>query len=174
MTDHTHDAVVKPSPQDAKRTILYLSTAAGIAVVLGLLSVYWIWLKHRGPTAPEQVLETSRKLASHEPLSFQFAYEIKDMSMAIMNKKGTRTAYSQFTLIFDCPSETCKKNLELHRAKIINAIFEVGGEFFTEDFEAPLAPKGFQRFKDGIRAKTTEYFGKSGPSLVVLKDWVMN
>lgn len=175
MTEtNTAPRAIKPPSRDAKRKITLLISAAALAVGVGLGSIFLIWRAHKGPEITDQVIETSRKMTSHEPVSFQFAYEIKDMSMAIMNKKGTRTAYSQFTLIFDCPSEICKKVLELNRAKIINAIFEVGGDFYTEDFEAPLAATGFQRFKDGVRGKTAEYFGKNAPSLVVLKDWVMN
>lgn len=165
---------IKSAPPPVKKRVLLLLSMAGAFVLGAFITISWIWKLHRGPSLPEAVLESSRKLAGHEPVSFQHAYEIKDMSMAILNKKGTRTAYSQFTIIFDCATEACLKAMELNRAKLINTIFEVGSDFYVEDFEAPLAKTGFKRFKDKLLEKTTEFFGKQGPHVIVFKDWVMN
>lgn len=154
---------------------MFVLVGMGCTVLLGsLLSIVWIWKAHRGLSATEEVLEHSRKFASHEPKEFEFAYEIKDMSMAVMNKKGTRTAYAQFTLMFDCPSADAKHVMELNRAKVIDGIFEVGGDFSLEDFQAPLAAKGFERFKSQLKARLTKQLKGEAPRNVVLKDWVMN
>lgn len=165
---------VKGAPSYVKARVFLLALSASVVLIVTTLTIAWIWKLHRGPSLTEQVLEHSRQSASVEAPAFSLSYEIKDMSMALMNKKGTRTAYAQFTLLFDCSNEECKHMLELHRAKIINGIFEVGGEFYTDDFSAPLAKEGFEKFKGGIRSKLSEYFHSQAPREVVIKDWVMN
>ena len=36
--------------------------------------------------------------------SFVFNYELKNISIVLLNRRGTQTAYAQFTLVLDCPS----------------------------------------------------------------------
>lgn len=167
-------ATLKTAPSYIKARMLVLIGIGLFALFGALLSVTWILKAHRGPTATEEVLEHSRHLASHESKEFEHAYEIKDMSMALLNRKGTRTAYAQFSLMFDCPDADSKHVLEMNRAKLIDGIFEVGGDFILEDFQAPLAAKGFERFKGQIQSRLQTQFKGNAPRVVVLKDWVMN
>lgn len=174
MSQESFVSTLKTAPSYLKIRMFMIAGSGLVVLLASLLSITWIWKAHRGPIATEEVLEHSRKLASHETKEFEFAYEVKDMSMALLNRKGTRTAYAQFTLIFDCPDEESKHVLEMNRAKIIDGIFEVGGDFTLEEFQAPLAAKGFEKFKKNIQSRLQTQLKDQAPRLVVLKDWVMN
>lgn len=164
---------LKIAPLTTKLKIVALFFSGFLILVVTVFSIKNIWSYYQGPDLTESVLHRSRDVASISP-EYTHVYEIKDMSVAFMNKKGTRTAYSQFTLIFDCENEECKKNMALQRAKVLDTIFEVGGEFYLEDFSPPLAPGGFAKFKSEIIVSLKKHFKSLAPREVVLKDWFLN
>jgi len=165
---------LKDAPGYLKARIFILLSVVLAVLIVGLGSIAWIINLRREPALTEKVLEHSRKTASTVAQEYTFTYEIKDMSMAFINKKGSRTAYAQFTILFDCPDEESKHVMEMNRAKIITGIFEAGGDIYIEDLTAPLAAQGFEKFKSQVKIKLTEYFKSKGPRNVLIKEWVMN
>lgn len=107
-------------------------------------------------------------------LPFHFPYEINQVSMAVMNREGTRTAYAQFSLVLDCPSEGSQKTLSMNRAKLVDAIFDVGGNFVLEDFATPKTPETLTKLKAQLLEKYQHSFPQEAPRDLVLKDWVIN
>jgi hypothetical protein len=94
--------------------------------------------------------------------------------MAVMNRKGTKTAYAQFSLVLDCPDEESHKTLSMNRAKLLDAIFVVGGGFYLEDFQGEKAQKSFEKFKKDLLQKYQTDFHAQAPREISLKDWFVN
>ena len=163
------------SPTRVKlRLSFFFTTGVTVIVVAGFI-IGTVYKYHRSPSVTEQVLTKSREVASAAPVQpYQYPYEIKDISIVLMNKNATRTAYAQFTLILDCPDEESKKAMTLHRARLLDTIFEVGSNFYIEDFTPTSAVKSFDRFKGGIRDSYAKFFKSQAPRDVVLKDWFVN
>ncbi len=127
--------------------------------------------------APASEHDGSKEHAVAKSLSeqeFTFTYEIKDMSVGFINRTGNRTAYAQFSLVFDCENEECVKNLSLNRAKLLDAIYQVSGNYYIEDFTAPLVQEGFKRFKLGLLQFLKKNFPGEVPRQVIFRDWFMN
>lgn len=105
---------------------------------------------------------------------YSLTYEIKDMSIGFINRTGTRTAYAQFTILFDCETELCVKNLTLNRAKLLDAIYQVSGNYYIEDFVAPLVDEGMKRFKLALLEHIKKNLGGEAPRKIVFRDWFLN
>ncbi len=105
---------------------------------------------------------------------YSLTYEVKDMSIGFINRTGSRTAYAQFTLLFDCETELCVKNLTLNRAKLLDAIYQVSGNYYIEDFTAPLVDEGMKRFKLAILDFLKKNIPGEPPRKVVFRDWFLN
>jgi len=156
-----------------KAKILFLCGCAFAIVAVSVTSLFLIFRSQKKPSLTEQVITKSRTLASFTP-SFSYPYEIKDMSIPLTNYKHTRSAFAQFTLILDCPTEEAKKKMVAELPKLLDTILVVGSEFYVEDFSPPLAEKGFARFKSALRTAYAKYLGEDAPREVVLKDWFVN
>jgi hypothetical protein len=154
------------------KVVALLSCAVGVVLVT-TVSLFLIIQAQRKPSLTEQVINKSRTLASFAP-SYTYAYEIKDMSIPLTNKSHTRSAFAQFSLILDCPSEAAKKKMVTELPKLLDSILVVGSEFYVEDFQAPLAEKGFARFKDALRASYAKYLHEDTPREISIKDWFVN
>jgi hypothetical protein len=155
-----------------KLKVLALLFCAAAVISLTLFSVAWIF-KQRHLTPTEQVLAKSRKLASVAP-DFTYPYEIKDMSIPLTNRKHTRSAFAQFTLILDCPSEEAKKSLIVNLPKVLDTILVVGSGLYVEDFAPPLSEQGFARFKTEIKTSLSAYLQDHSPREILIKDWFIN
>lgn len=156
-----------------KAKVLILYGCAFAIVSVSVASLFLIFRSQKKPTLTEQVIAKSRTLASFSP-SFSFPYEIKDMSIPLTNYKHTRSAFAQFTLILDCPTEEAKKKMVAELPKLLDTILVVGSEFYVEDFSPPLAEKGFARFKHSLRTAYSKYLSEDAPREIVIKDWFVN
>lgn len=154
-----------------KLTVVFLT--AMVITFGSAASIYTILNANRKLTLTEEVLSKSRKLASEVP-EYTYAYELKDISIPLTNRKHTRSAFAQFTLILDCPNEEAKKNLTAQLPKILDAILVVGSGYYVEDFTPPLAETGFARFKTEIKTNLAAFLHSAAPREVVLKDWFVN
>ncbi|MFM8316191.1 MAG: hypothetical protein ACKOA8_18070 [Deltaproteobacteria bacterium] len=156
-----------------KLGVLLLSA---ILVVTGaIFSVVALWRLYRGPETLA-AREATREVASHhtsEDNSSQ-PYEIKGVSVGFMDKKDTRMAYAQFSLLFHCADEKCKRNLALNRAKVLDTIFEVSSEFYIEDFTQSDANKGFSEFKSKLTSQLQTKFASLAPKGIMIQDWFLN
>jgi len=150
---------------------------AGVAITLAALGGVIYILKSQS-----EIVKTEKEVDSAElhlealPKNhiFSFPYEINQVSMAIMNRKGTKTSYVQFSLILDCPNEEAKKTLTMNRAKLLDAIFVVGSGFYLDDFNGQEASKSFDRFKTQLLEKYQSDFHAQAPREIALKDWIVN
>jgi hypothetical protein len=159
--------------KNTKLKITLCLVSASLVVTTTLIVLSSLWKMYKGPTPEPKVLEVSRESEISKEDDFK-TYELKHLSVGFMDKKETRMAYAQFSLVFNCPDEACKKNLLLHHAQILDTIFEVGSEFFVEDFVYPSATEGFSRFKSKINLQLEKKFANLAPKSVVIQDWFMN
>jgi len=104
----------------------------------------------------------------------KLTYELNQVSMAVMNKKGTKTAYAQFSLILNCPNDKSLHLISQSRAKLLDGIFSVGSQFFLDDFMGEAAPAAFDKFKNLLIADYRVLFQDQAPTAIVLKDWALN
>lgn len=160
-------------PRSVKIKIGGIVLGSIFVVTLALISLSTVWGLYRGPETPK-LEETHRETASSHPHEeTSNPYEIKGISVGFMDKKDARMAYAQFTLIFNCLNEACKKNLTLHHAKVLDTVFEVSSEFYIEDFSHPNSTKGFAKFKSRISDELSKKFASQSPSEISIQDWFM-
>jgi flagellar basal body-associated protein FliL len=155
-------------------TLVALTT---IVLVLGSQNSLKVADTHEAPINDHvsQEAHPSEPSGEHaKALPFHFPYEINQISMAMMNRQGTRTAYAMFSLVLDCPSEKALKNLSMNRAKLVDSVFDVGGNFVLEDFVAPKTPETLTKLKTQLLEKYQHSFPDEAPRDLVLKDWVIN
>lgn len=170
-----------------KKIIISILFAVGAGMTLIALTTVILVLKAQNPPKALQAdalpsdahsMEEGHKETVKEghasALPFHFPYEINQVSMAVMNREGTRTAYAQFSLVLDCPSEGSQKTLSMNRAKLVDAIFDVGGNFVLEDFATPKTPETLTKLKAQLLEKYQHSFPQEAPRDIVLKDWVIN
>jgi len=162
----------------ASKIKLTLVVVIGILIVTAtLFSLSALWKVYKGPEknyAVHESKEEKREPAAVEGAEVDNPYEIKGVSVGFMDKRDTRMAHAQFTLVFHCPNESCKKNLTLNHAKVLDTLFEVGSDFYVEDFSAPEAHKGLTRFKSKLTEQLQKRFAQLAPKGVSIQDWFMN
>lgn len=172
MAQETFGVFFREASGSQKAKIGGIFVAGILGVAVSIWAIRAILQAHNGEDLAEQVL--SRVVELPPSAEYTYPYEIKSVSMAVMGQKGNRTAYAQFTLILDCPTEEAQKQVALHRAKLLDAIFEVGSQFYLEDFVGGNAPKSFEKFKAGLMSIYSKSFGKMAPRQVVFRDWFVN
>jgi len=114
---------------------------------------------------------TSHESTAEPAAEFAYSYLLSPVAIALVDKRKVRTGYAQFNMVFDCPHEKCVREMELNRAKILNALNETAVQFNFEDFQSPA---GFNRFKNAYRGALVELFHDNAPRSIVLRDWLMN
>jgi len=149
---------------------------ATVIVTGSLLTLSSLWKIYKGPEKPVVLApkEEHREIASTGHEEANKPHEIKGIVVGFMDKKDTHMAQAQFTLLFNCMDEACKKNLVLNHAKVLDTLFEVGSDFYVEDFQAAEASKGFARFKTKLTEQLTKKFSHLAPHGVAIHDWNMN
>ncbi len=153
-----------------KLGIVFLTGTFIVTGTLFTLSTLWKIYKGSVPVH-EETLREPAAIFHEEALK---TYEIKGISVGFMDRKDSRMAYSQFTLVFNCADEPCKKNLLLNHAKVLDTIFEVSSNFYVEDFVHPEANKGFSKLKSKLTEDLQKKFADLAPKGVVIQDWFMN
>lgn len=164
-------------PETKKKAVRLISIGVLMTFISGLAIAYVLRarsLPSSSDTKTENEAGESEQSLSHQNSSFVFPYEINQVSMAMMNRKGTQTAYAQFSLILDCPTEESKKTLAMNRAKLLDSIFVVGSSFYLDDFTGKDALKGFEKFKTQLLEKYQADFQAQAPREISLKDWIVN
>jgi flagellar basal body-associated protein FliL len=167
---------LRTAPTEKRQKALILLGLGVIVLFAAVISTVVI-LKAQKPTT--QVSHVAESEASHSGEAhpkgpYSLSYEINQISMAVMNRKGTKTAYAQFSLVLDCPDEESHKTLSMNRAKLLDAIFVVGGGFYLEDFQGEKAQKSFEKFKKDLLQKYQTDFHAQAPREISLKDWFVN
>ncbi|MFM8316441.1 MAG: hypothetical protein ACKOA8_19345 [Deltaproteobacteria bacterium] len=160
-------------PRSVKIKIGGIVFGSILIVTLTFISLSTVWELYRGNETPKPEETHRETTSSHPHEETSNPYEIKGISVGFMDKKDARMAYAQFTLIFNCPTEACKKNLTLHHAKVLDTVFEVSSEFYIEDFSQPNVTKGFARFKSKISEELSKKFASLSPSEISIQDWFM-
>ena len=57
---------------------------------------------------------------------------------------------------------------------LLDSIYQVGGNYYIEDFMHPFVEKGMQRFKLAIIGHLKKNMKGEPPRAVVFRDWYMN
>lgn len=152
-----------------KLRLIFLFLLAIAIVASSSWTVYQIaTAEDPGPYKGDISSETTSSPAIQQ---FTYLYEMKDLSIALTDRRRLRTAYAQFALAFDCPSKDAQTMMGLHRAKILNTINEVAIQFTIDDFKTPL---GLQTFKGALKANYKAIFRENAPREIVIRDWLMN
>ena len=162
-------AFMDKAPLSAKVKIFAVGFAAVIVFLASTGSIGFIVKTHLAGRPQQEANVIPRHVDSIAP-EYTHTFEIKDMSMAVLSKNGVKTAYAQFTLLFDCPTEATKNLMGMERAKILDSIYEAGSTLTTEEFSSP---EGFAKFKSGILDLLQKYFPHDPPRQVALKHWYM-
>lgn len=158
----------RQAPFKTKFKLTFLACLGISACVVSIWVIVQILLLQRPKEIPTV---NERKPASTKPLQFAFSYEVKNVSLTITNTNNSRSGYAQFTLVFDMPNEDAKRWMVLNRARLLNMVYEVGGKFFIEDFQAV---GGLDLFKQALQLALKGTFGVHSPQQVAITDWVMN
>lgn len=162
------------SAEDKKKVSLLLGL--GLATTfLSIISIIVILLKQA--PAPSETInhsEVQALEADHGVQTDKWTYELEKVSMAVMNKKGTKTAYAQFSLALNCPDEKSVQIMQQSRAKLLDGIFSVGSQFYLDDFMGELAPQSFDKFKKLLLSHYESEFLSQAPQGITLKDWSLN
>jgi len=148
---------------------MFLS-ALGLGVMVGSswIIVQVVKVQWSAPAHKEEKQVTHK--AEPAP-SFSYSYELKNISIPLVDRSATRVAYAQFTLLLDCPTKKSRDSMTLHRAKLLDTIFEVASQFYVEDFQTP---KGFENFKKKLIASYKKHFEILSPREIAIRDWFMN
>lgn len=141
-----------------------------------------IWLSFSGIiailTAPPSMkvlfdVSAGKRMTPAKPAValFQYPYEMKALSFALTDRRGVRTAYAQFAIVLDCPSEEARREIELRHAFILDLIQTVAGQFFVEDF---ATPKGLHSFKAAMLSSLRTHLRRNAPRSIAVRDWLIN
>lgn len=165
------------SSRNKKLVAILLSVGIGV-VLLAIVSIVNILSAQKDKEViPAPVADVEKKEPEEvvkKSLPFSFPYEINQVAMAVMNKAGSKTAYAQFSMVLDCPNETAFKAMTLNRAKLVDSIFDIGGNFYLEDFSPEKTPETLTKFKAQLLEKYQHSFQAESPRELVIKDWVLN
>ena len=154
------------SPWHIRMRLVFWALVGLAAVLLSAWAIRWILF-----LAP-QTKEPPGTVFSPEPLPlYSHTYEMENISIPLVDRRQRRTGYAQFALVLDCPTPDIRKQMELHRAEMLNAIFEVAAQFYIEDF---TSERGFKNFKAQLTAHFHTIFKGNGPREISIKDWVLN
>lgn len=160
--------------EDKKKVSLLLGL--GLATTfLSLISIIVILQKQAlGPSDTVNHSEVQALEADYGRQTDKWSYELEKVTMAVMNKKGTKTAYAQFSLALNCPDEKSVQMMQQSRAKLLDGIFSVGSQFYLDDFMGELAPHSFDKFKKLLLSHYQSEFLSQAPQGISLKDWSLN
>lgn len=159
-------------PLPIKGRLILLASLAVLTLGTSTWSIYHILTADVSGPLPSEIYESeikSKAKVASVP-EFTFPYELKPLTIALSDRKKLRSAYAQFALVFDCPSEESRARMALNRAKLMNTVNEVAGQFVLDDFAAST---GFATFKGALQANYKTLFGKDAPRQIAVKDWVM-
>ncbi|NBX75806.1 MAG: hypothetical protein EBQ92_04565 [Proteobacteria bacterium] len=167
---------LRTAPYEKRQKALMLLGVGLIVLLAAVISTVIILRAQHSSTQVShlQDSEGAHSAETHPKGPYSISYEINQISMAVMNRKGTKTAYAQFSLVLDCPDEESHKTLSMNRAKLLDAIFVVGGGFYLEDFQGDKAAKSFEKFKKDLLQKYEADFHAQAPREISLKDWFVN
>ncbi len=143
-----------------------LSVIGSAVVVTRIFSV-----RHEFQVKTEHEAMVKRNRPTHPGDPYQHTFEVQDLSVPLSGRKTVKSAYAQFGLLFDCPTEESKKAMELSRAFVLDAIFEAAADFRVEDFRSEA---GFRGFKQSILARLRARLDDDTPRDLSFQSWLMN
>jgi len=120
---------------------------------------------------PAHVAPVDEVASKAEADAFSFSYELRNLSLALESRHSRRSGFAQFSLVLDLPDEKAKRWMELNRAKLLNAVLEVGSRFSLEDLEGN---EGKVKFKDLLRETYRKEFGDQAPRDIAIRDWIQH
>lgn len=175
--ENTHETTLsffRRAPALIKLKLLFLwMLGAIVAATSGWIIFTIVTFKDDGSHAMPALHEEAAASAEHgeSVAEFTYSYLLSPVAIALVDRRKVRTGYAQFNMVFDCPNEKCVREMELNRARILNALNETAVQFNFEDFQSPA---GFNRFKNAFRGALVELFHENAPRTIVLRDWLMN
>jgi flagellar basal body-associated protein FliL len=148
----------------------FVVSVASLVIIIQIARIQWWSIRDEIEKEKKEASQAHSQVEHAAVEPFTYVYEIKDMSLSIGSRNHLRTAYGQFNLILDCNSEKSRHWLELHRAAIRDAFFEVGLSYPLEELEVP---HGVDKLKKSILKVLQDRFGEMAPRDVILRDWVI-
>ncbi len=141
-----------------------------VGMVVGTLILVGAVVRVSFKNSSENDISSAPILVENHP-EFEVNYLLKDISIPLVDRASTKIAYAQFSLMLDCPTNACKRAMELHRPKLLDRIFEVASKFYLEDF---AQAKGFEKFKHAFLTTLRKDFNEMAPRQVTIENWVIN
>lgn len=155
--------------------------ALGWAACLTIATSSWLIFKilsyHPHQISKHQSNETESPKSinenGHKPVvaDYSFVYELKPLSFPITDRRKIRIAYVQLNVVFSMPSKEAIREMELNRAKLMDILLEVAGQFYIEDFNEPI---GFETFKGTLLGRYREAFHQKSPTEIAIRDWLLH
>lgn len=158
------------APSPARRKLAALLGAACVTLSISFYCIFKI-ATHDPRAVPEIDISHAAVPPAEVLPDFTFTYELRPLSMPLTDRRHIRTAYAQFNLVFDLPSKDAIHHMELHRAKLVDVVLEVAGQFTIEDFQTPM---GYETFKGTLKGRYRQLFGQFAPREIALRDWLLH
>ncbi len=153
------------------KLILFFLVLMALTIIFSTGWLTYGLLKLAHPKSKNHLTIEKPIFESLEIRPFTYKYEIEKMSITLFSRSGAKMYYVQFDILFDCPSEDAKKQMELRRAQIRDAIFQSSADFRIEDFKNA---QNFNKFKKTIIANIEKFLGKNAPKNIVFNNWLVN
>ena len=168
MSKHGNSSFFGGASSKVKGILLLLFFSGVGACVTSGWTIHWILFgaAHSDERHPSAHHELVRDVPE-----FSIKYEIKAMSIPLSNRIGSRSAYAQFTVVFDCPDEETKRQMTMQRAAIRSAIYEAAAGYRVESFQDPA---GFTGFKKDIVQRILPLLQGHSPREIAFQNWLVN
>ncbi len=174
MSDVSWGQVIRQISWGRRAVLVFCVFAAVTTSVLSGWAIGKIvsaMLKASAAEAEAKALATEHHEPVNEGKAFDYPFEMRDVSMPLTDRRKARSAFAQFTIVFDCPTAESVAQMPAHRAKILDAILEAGTHMTTNDFGNRA---GFDTFKMHLKVLLENRLGKIAPRDVVINSWAMN
>lgn len=160
---------------ESKKKVIMLLGSGLLVTLLAVMAIGYV-LKGQPSVSADAINhdEVKNVELSSNSTSEKLTYELEKVSMAVMNKKGTKTSYAQFSLILSCPDERALETIKMNRAKLLDGVFRVGSQFYLDDFIGETASDSFSKFKKLLLEQYQGQFHAEAPQGILLKEWTLN
>lgn len=154
---------------DKLRLVGIMALAALVLWGTGYSIFLLLGLKSKFKVEPPEVPVVHHDAPKEVP-AFTYAFTLENLTIAVTNRPGTRNAHAQFSLVLDCASEACLKQLKATRAKVLDTLYETALPYTTEELRAA---GGIERLKIDLKENLVAQLGELAPREILLKDWVL-
>ena len=161
---------------------LYLSLLLVLGgMFLGGMALYHLgriewqgWAKKYHAYQNQKKAQKSSLPLKKDPLPippFTYSYSIKNLAITLINKRSGQLSYLQLSLVFDCPSEECVHALELHRAAMIDKLYQVTNGLQKKEL---IDKEGKETLRKTLLTTYQHFFKDKSPRTLYFENWALN